>query len=74
MIKVTDKAKARIMELRNEEGHSDKHNVRVSVKGGGCSGLMYGLDFDDQLKDDDKVYEDKGVKIIVKTKKAYCIC
>ncbi|HBH22538.1 MAG TPA: iron-sulfur cluster assembly accessory protein [Cytophagales bacterium] len=68
MIKVTDKAKARIMELRNEEGHSDKHNVRVSVKGGGCSGLMYDLDFDDQLKDDDKVYEDKGVKIIVDKK------
>lgn len=64
MIQVTDKAKEQIMVLRSEEGHSDQHNVRVSVKGGGCSGLMYDLDFDDQLSEKDEVFEDKGVKII----------
>ncbi len=52
------------MALRSEEGHSDLHNVRVSVKGGGCSGLMYDLDFDDQLTEKDEVFEDKGIKII----------
>lgn len=65
MINVTDKAKERITELRLEEGHSDAHNVRVSVKGGGCSGLMYDLDFDDKITEGDDVFEDKGVKIIV---------
>ena len=64
MIQVTDKAKEQIMALRSEEGHSDLHNVRVSVKGGGCSGLMYDLDFDDQLTEKDEVFEDKGIKII----------
>lgn len=64
MIQVTDKAKEQITTLRAEEGHSDLHNVRVSVKGGGCSGLMYDLDFDDELTEKDEVFEDKGVKII----------
>lgn len=68
MINVTDKAKERISELRIEEGHTPKHNVRVAVKGGGCSGLMYDLLFDDQLSDSDEVFEDKGVKVIVDKK------
>lgn len=65
MITVSEKAKDRLAELRIEEGHSPAHNVRVSVKGGGCSGLMYDLDFDDQISDSDDTFEDKGVKIIV---------
>jgi iron-sulfur cluster assembly protein len=68
MILVTDKAKDRIAELRKEEGHNENFNVRVSVKGGGCSGLMYDLDFDDKITDADDVFEDKGVKIIVDKK------
>jgi iron-sulfur cluster assembly protein len=68
MINITDKAKQKISHLRTEAGHSAHHNVRVSVKGGGCSGLMYDLDFDDSIKEDDKVFEDKGVKILVDKK------
>ena len=68
MISVTDKAKDRISEIRTEEGHTPKHNVRVAVKGGGCSGLMYDLLFDDQLSESDQVFEDKGVKVIVDKK------
>nr|WKN36542.1 iron-sulfur cluster assembly accessory protein [Tunicatimonas sp. TK19036] len=65
MIKITDKAKHKISALRLDEGFSDNHNVRVAVKGGGCSGLMYDLEFDSQIRDDDHVYEDQGVKILV---------
>ncbi|MBV6647917.1 MAG: iron-sulfur cluster assembly accessory protein [Cyclobacteriaceae bacterium] len=68
MISVTDKAKDRIVELRGEEGHTENHNVRVSVKGGGCSGLMYDLTFDESISDGDDVFEDKGVKVIVDKK------
>ncbi len=68
MINVTEKAKERLFELRTEEGHSDQHNVRVAVKGGGCSGLMYDLEFDDKITDADDVFEDKGVKVIVDKK------
>lgn len=68
MISVTDKAKDRIIELKEEEGHTPAHNIRVSVKGGGCSGLMYDLTFDDQIGAADQVFEDKGVKILVDKK------
>lgn len=39
MISVTEKAKERIAALRIEEGRAENSNIRVSVKGGGCSGL-----------------------------------
>jgi len=65
MISVTDKAKERITSLRQEENHSAESNIRVSVKGGGCSGLMYDLGFDDKINPADQVFEDKGIKILV---------
>lgn len=68
MIVVSDKAKARILELKLEEQRTENENIRVSVKGGGCSGLMYDLGFDATLLETDKVFEDKGVKIIIDKK------
>lgn len=68
MINVTDKARDRIYELREQEGHTSDHVIRVAVKGGGCSGLMYNLLFDDHLLENDEVFEDKGVKIAVDKK------
>ncbi len=68
MIHISDSAKERITELIKEEGYTNKHNVRVSVKGGGCSGLMYDLTFDEIINNEDKVFEDKGVKILVDKK------
>lgn len=68
MINITEKAKSRIQELRTEEGHSVDHNIRVSVQGGGCSGLMYNLNFDDSTHDSDQIFEDNGIKILVDKK------
>ena len=68
MIHVSDKAKERIAELLKAEGKAGEHNVRVSVKGGGCSGLMYDLNFDSKISSEDKIFEDKGVKILVDKK------
>lgn len=68
MIHVTDKAKEQISILRSTEGHPDDSNIRVSVKGGGCSGLMYDLSFDSQISEKDDVFEDKGVKVVVDRK------
>lgn len=42
--------------------------VRLGVKTTGCSGLAYVLEFVDELNDDDVVFEDKGVKVIVDPK------
>jgi iron-sulfur cluster assembly protein len=68
MISVTEKAKIKISELRSQEGKTDNHNIRVSVKGGGCSGLMYDLAFDDTSHPSDQVFEDNGIKIMVDKK------
>jgi len=68
MISVTDKAKERIIALRVEEQRPEHSNIRVSVKGGGCSGLMYDLGFDEQINPADQVFEDKGIKILVDKK------
>src|SRR5882672_2943886 len=68
MITVTDKAKEIITTLLTEEGRTSDQNIRVSVKGGGCSGLMYDLGFDDKVNPADQVFEDKGVKILVDKK------
>ncbi|MCU0428863.1 MAG: iron-sulfur cluster assembly accessory protein [Cytophagaceae bacterium] len=68
MISITDKAKEHVIELKHKEGHSDQHHIRVSVQGGGCSGLMYDLKFDDQIQGNDQVFEDKGIKILVDKK------
>lgn len=64
MLFVDDSAKEKITEIRSQEGYGDKHFVRVSVTSGGCSGLTYNMTFDDQLKDDDQVFEDKGERIV----------
>ncbi|EMS31504.1 Putative iron binding protein from the HesB_IscA_SufA family [Mariniradius saccharolyticus AK6] len=68
MITVSEKAKDQILTLRQEEGRSSDENIRVSVKGGGCSGLMYDLGFDAKVVETDHVFEDKGIKIIVDRK------
>lgn len=68
MVTVTDKAKDKILELRTSEGHADQNHIRVGVLGGGCSGLMYNLEFDSETKPSDMVFEDKGIKIVVDKK------
>jgi iron-sulfur cluster assembly protein len=68
MISISEKAKERIVELRNKEGFNDNYHIRVAVEGGGCSGLMYNLDFDSTSKPNDQVFEDKGIKIMVDKK------
>jgi iron-sulfur cluster assembly protein len=68
MITVTEKAKNQIMAIRKDEGKTIDHNIRVAVKGGGCSGLMYDLLFDDGIKEQDQVFEDNGIKILVDKK------
>ena len=68
MIQVQDQAKEKLMSLLSDGTYGEGAFVRVSVKGGGCSGLMYNLDFDNKLKVEDKSFEDKGIKIVVDKK------
>ena len=69
MINVSDTAKHKVQNLMKEDGFNPNTDfVRVGVKSGGCSGLSYDLKFDKAKKENDKVFESNGVKIIVDTK------
>ena len=63
-ITLTDNAAAKIKDLLNGQDESDLQALRVAVRGGGCSGFQYALAFD-QVKDDDHVFEDRGVAVVV---------
>lgn len=69
-IKVSEKAKERILKLMQEAGYGDdpSYFLRVSVVGGGCSGLSYKMDFDNELKPTDQVFEDNGLKVVTDLK------
>lgn len=66
MITVTEKAAEEIERLINFENRL-KPFVKVSVKGGGCSGLMYDLEFVEE-QTSENLYEDRGIKILVDKK------
>lgn len=71
MIKVGAEAKKRIVTLMTEDNFDSSQDfVRVGVKSGGCSGLSYELTFDKTQQEDDKLFEDNGIKVVV-NKKSY---
>jgi iron-sulfur cluster assembly protein len=63
-INLTDKAADKIRELLAGQDDASEQALRVAVRGGGCSGFQYALAFD-RKKDDDHVFEDRGVAVIV---------
>ena len=64
MIKVTENAKTQALQLMRDDGN-EGYFIRVGVKGGGCSGLMYELTFDNSLNENDKSFTDNGVEVVV---------
>lgn len=64
MIKVSENAKNQAIKLMAEDNSPEGSFIRVGVKGGGCSGLVYDLTFDSKINEDDKVFEDNGVKVV----------
>jgi len=63
-IKMTDAALNEILRLRERRG--DDLLLRVGVKGGGCSGLSYTMDFEqpENVTERDEVFEQSGFKIV----------
>ena len=65
MITLTDKGAEKVREfLAQQEAVAGTSGLRVGVRGGGCSGFQYALAFDEQ-HDDDTVFEDKGIRLLV---------
>lgn len=67
-ITITDKAKAKIDSLKSSANLDETYFLRVAVEGGGCSGLSYKLDFDNEIKTGDQEFEDKGEKLVLDMK------
>lgn len=67
MVTVTESAKKQALRLMEDEGKVG-YFIRVGVDGGGCSGLMYQLTFDNEEKEGDKSFEDNGIKVVVDKK------
>lgn len=68
MIYIADEALEKIHEIQTQENLGADFFVRVSVVSGGCSGLSYKMDFDNELLPNDQVFEDKGIKIVTDLK------
>lgn len=68
MITVSNAAKEHAINLIKDENKPSDTFIRVGVDGGGCSGLMYNLVFDNILKEGDQLFEDNGVKVVVDRK------
>jgi iron-sulfur cluster insertion protein len=63
-IVLTENAARRIATLKTEES-AENALLRIAVSGGGCSGFQYGLSFDDQRNEDDCVFEQDGVGVVI---------
>lgn len=67
---VTEKAAVKVRELMQEAGvgNDASYFLRVGVVGGGCSGLSYKMDFDNEINPTDQQFEDNGIKIVTDLK------
>jgi len=70
-IEITEKAINQVKRIKEENSIPSDYALRISVKGGGCSGLTYQLGFDGELKDGDTVIEKDGLKLYVDGKSLF---
>ena len=62
---LTPKAVEMIKITREQEGIDPSHGLRIAVRGGGCSGFEYALDFENEARDSDWIYEQSGLTVYV---------
>ncbi|GAB4441630.1 MAG: iron-sulfur cluster insertion protein ErpA [Chloroflexi bacterium OHK40] len=64
MLMVTETASARLLKMMQEK-ELDGYALRVFVAGGGCSGLQYGMTFDDEIREGDSEFTANGLRVVV---------
>jgi iron-sulfur cluster assembly protein len=72
-ITLTSKAVAEVRRLMATGNIPETHGLRLSVKGGGCSGFSYALGFDEKPGDADKIMEAGGIRVFVDPKSLFYI-
>jgi iron-sulfur cluster assembly protein len=70
-ILITDKAANQIRRIMEENAVTEGSGLRVGVKGGGCSGLSYTMNFDPVSKESDTIVEYNGVRLFVDPKSLF---
>ncbi len=63
-IGLTENAAARVRVLMESEGRPEMM-LRLAISGGGCSGFQYGIRLDDAVADDDRIFEEHGVRLVI---------
>ncbi len=74
MIFISEKAKGRVEGLKKDAALNNDYFIRISVVGGGCSGLSYKMDFDNEQKPGDQIFEDRGEKLVTDLKSFLYLC
>ena len=67
IIKLSDNAAKRIKQIMSKAENS-AIGVRVGVKSGGCAGMSYVMEYANEIKPNEEVIEEKGVKVIIDPK------
>jgi iron-sulfur cluster assembly accessory protein len=62
---LTSKAAEMVKITREQEGIDPSHGLRIAVRGGGCSGFEYALDFENEARDNDWIYDQSGLTIYI---------
>ena len=69
-VTLSERAAKQVKELKQAQKLPENVFLRMGVKGGGCSGMSYALEFDTELGPHDKEFEIDGIKVVV-DKKSY---
>jgi iron-sulfur cluster assembly protein len=69
-VSLTEAAVRKVKELRQAQNLPEAVFLRMGVRGGGCSGLSYLLEFDTEKTPHDREFEVDGIKVVV-DKKSY---
>ncbi len=64
-VTVTQKAVNMVNITKEQEGIDPAWGLRIAVRGGGCSGFEYALDFEDEPRENDHVYDQFGLKVMI---------
>jgi iron-sulfur cluster assembly accessory protein len=64
-VTLTSKAVEMVKITREQEGIDPSFGLRIAVRGGGCSGFEYALDYESEARSNDVIYEQHGLTVYV---------
>ena len=67
MITISDKARDQLLLLLHQDGGNNQY-VRVGVESGGCSGLSYKLDFENEKSENDEIINNNNISLLINKK------